>query len=97
MPPALNTPSRHKRGVYAETGKGVDTVIVGVEIVVQNGMCTKVDEAAIRRKVREVVSDTFRGSAELACFAREMHPHIAMALKQALDFPLPVNRYAAPL
>lgn len=38
--------------VFSENGASVDTVIVGGEIVVQSGQCSKIDERAIRRRAR---------------------------------------------
>jgi len=49
----LDSPTYHPLGdiwnhlVMYETGAGVDTVIVGGEIVLRHGKCTRIDEAAI--------------------------------------------------
>jgi 5-methylthioadenosine/S-adenosylhomocysteine deaminase len=83
--------------VFSENGSSVDTVIVGGEIVVEGGKCTKIDEKAIRRKAREAVANSHSGNPELAKFADELSPHIVAAMKETLDEPFPVNRFAAPL
>ncbi len=77
--------------VFSENGARVDTVIVGGEIVVQSGQCTKIDERAIRRRAREAVVDAYPGNPALSKFADELSPHIVDAMKE----PFPVNRFAA--
>jgi cytosine/adenosine deaminase-related metal-dependent hydrolase len=84
--------------VFSENGSSVDTVLVGGEIVVQGGKCTKVDEKEIRRRVREAVARTpLPANPKLAEMAEELSPHIIDAMKETLDVPFPVNRFAAPL
>ena len=41
--------------VFSETGSGVDTVLVGGRVVVREGRLTKVDEAAFRAELAEVM------------------------------------------
>lgn len=83
--------------VFSENGSSVDTVIVGGEIVVRGGQCTKIDERAIRRRARDAVAKDYPGNPDLAKLADELSPHIIEAMKETLDEPFPVNRFAAPL
>lgn len=83
--------------VYAETGAGVDTVLVDGRVVVEGGRVTTVDEARIYARAQEAADrQRARGAAAWA-LAERLAPYVAAACRGAVAAPLPINRFAASL
>lgn len=64
--------SAARQVVYGEAGRGVRTVIVDGEVVLENGRLTRIDEAALREQVEEAMvafRRDFSGVAERAAVA----------------------------
>jgi 5-methylthioadenosine/S-adenosylhomocysteine deaminase len=62
--------------VYAENGSSVRLVMVDGEIVVQDGVCTKVDEAAVLREARTALGAFLTRHAMVEDEARELEPYL---------------------
>jgi hypothetical protein len=78
--------------VYCEPARTVRTVIVGGEVVVQEGLCTKVDESALLRdvaalapEIEEFLSDCAHGAER----AWTLYDH---SYRAGLSHPVPMNR-----
>jgi 5-methylthioadenosine/S-adenosylhomocysteine deaminase len=78
--------------VYCEPARTVHTVIVGGEIVVQEGLCTKIDESALLRdvaalapEIEEFLSDCARGAER----AWTLYDH---SYRAGLSHPVSMNR-----
>lgn len=65
--------------VYSEAGRGVDTVVVNGDVVIENGMSTKIDEAQLRAELTELMP-TFLADLEAA---RDRVEHIRPYLVEA--------------
>jgi 5-methylthioadenosine/S-adenosylhomocysteine deaminase len=61
--------------VYAENGSSVRLVMVNGEIVVQDGACTKIDEAAVLREARTALGAFLTQHALVEEEARELEPY----------------------
>jgi len=81
--------------VYAETGAGVDTVLVDGRVVVERGRVTTVDEDRIYARAQEAADRQRRESAPSWALADRLAPHIAAACRSAVAAPVGVNRFAA--
>jgi len=81
--------------VFAETGRGVDTVIVAGEIVVRGGECTLIDETDLLRRANEVIGERYERDAEMDALADDLHPHVVECLRETLATPLEMDRFAA--
>ncbi len=83
--------------VYAETGAGVETVLIDGRVVLERGRVTGLDETRVYTRAQEA-ADRQRGqSAQAWAFAERIAPHVAAACRAAVAAPYPVNRYAAPV
>ncbi len=81
--------------VYAETGAGVETVIVGGRVVVQGGRVLTVDEAALRRKAQaaaESLRARNRGEWDLV---NRLAPVVGQVCRALCRQPHPINRFAS--
>jgi hypothetical protein len=67
--------------VFAESGRGVRTVVVDGRVVLDNGVCTSVDEAALRAELAEIMTP-FR--ADFETNRRRVQP-VEGALLHALE------------
>jgi guanine deaminase len=83
--------------VYAETGAGVDTVLVDGRVVVQGGRVTTVDEDRIFARAQEAADRQRAQSAQAWAVAERLAPYVAAACRGAVATPLSINRYAAAL
>jgi 5-methylthioadenosine/S-adenosylhomocysteine deaminase len=82
--------------VYAETGAGVDTVLVDGRVVLEGGRVTTVDEARLSARAQEAAErQRARGAAAWA-LAERLAPYVARACRGAVAAPLAINRFAAP-
>ncbi len=83
--------------VYAETGAGVDTVVVDGRIVVERGRVTTVDEDRIYARAQEAADRQRAKSAQAWALAGQLLPYVGAACRAAVAAPLEFNRYAAPV
>ncbi len=83
--------------VYAETGAGVDTVLVDGRVVLDRGRVTTVDEDRIYTRVQEAAERQREKSAQAWALAAELAPYVTAACRAAVATPLAINRYAAPV
>jgi guanine deaminase len=82
--------------VYAETGAGVDTVLVGGRAVVEGGRVLTVDEERIFARAAEAAARQRTQSAEAWQVAQRLRPYVGAACRAAVATPIGFNRYAAP-
>jgi guanine deaminase len=80
--------------VYAETGAGVETVLVDGRLVLERGRVTGLDEDRIYARAQAAADGQRARSAEAWELARRLAPHVAAACRAAVALPLPINRYA---
>lgn len=83
--------------VYAETGAGVETVLVDGRVVLEHGRVTGIDETRVYARAQESADRQRARSAEAWALAERIAPHVAAACRAAVAMPYPVNRYAAPI
>src|SRR5262245_61852808 len=81
--------------VYAETGAGVDTVLVDGKVVVERGRVTTVDEDRIYARARDAAERQRAQSSQASALAAQLAPHVAAACRAAVATPLGFTRYAA--
>jgi 5-methylthioadenosine/S-adenosylhomocysteine deaminase len=96
---AFLAPLNHARNalVYAETGAGVDTVLVDGRVVLAAGRVTTIDEAGLHRRAQQAADRIREGLGAAWTLAERLRPHVAAACRAAVAMPFPVNRYAAPM
>jgi guanine deaminase len=83
--------------VYAETGGDVATVLVGGQVVLDQGRVLTVNEGELQRQAQNA-ADRLRGQNSSAwALAQQLRPYVAAACRAAIASPYPVNRYAAPM
>lgn len=70
--------------VYAENGSSVRLVMVNGEIVVKDGACTKVDEAAVLRDARTALGEFLQRHALVEDEARELEPYLRAVYERCL-------------
>jgi cytosine/adenosine deaminase-related metal-dependent hydrolase len=78
--------------VFAESGRGVRTVVVDGRVVIENGRCTTVDEAALRDELCEIMP-TFR--ADFEANRRQVQPverHLLDGLERVQRVDVGMNR-----
>lgn len=83
--------------VYAESGAGVETVLVDGRVVLEHGRVTTVDEARIFARAQNAADAQRTRSAEAWALAARLAPHVGAACRAAVATPLGINRYAAPI
>jgi guanine deaminase len=83
--------------VYAETGAGVDTVLVDGRIVVQGGRVTTIDEDKIYARAQAAAERQHGASGQARALAGQLAPYVAAACRSAVATPMGINRYAAPV
>ena len=83
--------------VYAETGAGVDTVLVGGRVVVERGRVTTMDEDRIYARAQAAADRQRAQSAQAWTLAGQLAPYVGAACRAAVATPLDFNRYAAPI
>jgi cytosine/adenosine deaminase-related metal-dependent hydrolase len=70
--------------VYAENGSSVRLVMVDGEVVVEDGACTKIDEAAVLREARAVLGDFLTRHALVEADARELEPYLRAVYERCI-------------
>jgi 5-methylthioadenosine/S-adenosylhomocysteine deaminase len=81
--------------VYAETGAAVTTVLVGGQVVLDQGRVLTVDEAQLQRQAQEAAARLQAQNTAAWALAQQLRPYVASACRAAVATPYPVNRYAA--
>jgi hypothetical protein len=85
--------SAARQVVFSETGRAVETVLVGGRPVVRGGKLTTVDEAALAEAVQAIAPE-FRADAEkLAGRNADLTDHLLNANREAWKVPLEFERY----
>lgn len=82
--------------VYCETGGSVRTVMVGGEVVVQDGRLTRVDETALLAEARACASEFADYMARCKTAADDLLPHYRAMYDRALGTPVGMDRWARP-
>lgn len=83
--------------VYAETGADVTTVLVGGQIVLQNGRVLTVDEERLRYRAQEAADQLRLQNSAAWAWAEQLTPYLTAACRAATTTPYPINRYAGPI
>jgi 5-methylthioadenosine/S-adenosylhomocysteine deaminase len=81
--------------VYAESGRGVDTVIVDGEIVVERGRNRRVDEAAFREELAGLMRVCDADYAALARRQAPVVPYLLAAQREVDSLALGLDRFVA--
>lgn len=82
-----------RQAVFSECGRAVDTVLVNGRILVRNGRCTSVNEAALRSQVEDAMGALREEIAAVSARTESLRPQLAEAHRRTWDAPLEVNRY----
>jgi 5-methylthioadenosine/S-adenosylhomocysteine deaminase len=81
--------------VYAENGSSVRLVMVDGDVVVEDGACTKIDEAAVLREARETLGAFLERHARVEDEARELEPYLRAVYERCVgEFRSPVEAHA---
>ncbi len=89
----LNSPARQL--VYAECGRGVDTVLIDGEVVMENRVIKTVDEAALRAEIAAIMPEFRKDAAAVIARNRALARHFAEADARAWAHDLGFSRYIA--
>jgi 5-methylthioadenosine/S-adenosylhomocysteine deaminase len=80
--------------VMYETGASVDTVLVGGEIVVRHGRCTRLNEDDLFAEADELSAHDHAANAEFVAATRAERPAFQPLILEALQRSAPVDRFA---
>jgi cytosine/adenosine deaminase-related metal-dependent hydrolase len=80
--------------VMYESGANVRHVLVEGEVVLRDGRCTRIDEAAILEEAQAISADILRSSEKMLSDAERDAPHVMKLLVDALGRPTDLNRFA---
>jgi cytosine/adenosine deaminase-related metal-dependent hydrolase len=80
--------------VMYETGENVDTVLVGGEVVLRHGRCTKINEEDLLSEAAELAGMDRRLNAPFLATARDERRFFRPLLLSALERPIAINRFA---
>jgi len=79
--------------VYTETGRGVDTVVVGGTVVVDRGRITTIDEDALRREVKDLMRHVTADYENIVRSRQRALPHLLDAHQKVWRTELPLHRF----
>ena len=79
--------------VYTETGRGVETVIVGGRVVVDRGRIATVDEDALRREVKDLMRHVTADYEKAVESRRRALPYLLDGYRKAWRAELPLHRF----
>jgi 5-methylthioadenosine/S-adenosylhomocysteine deaminase len=79
--------------VYCENGSSIEQVMVGGRVVVRDGACTLVDEAAVLEELRELAPEFLARHGRVEEINRVFAPSFAEIHKRCCAVSLPINRY----
>ena len=80
--------------VYAESGRGVHTVLVGGEVVLDAGRLTRLDEAALRAEAATVMPGFLRDYAAQAAGRAAATPYLLDANRRVVQRDVGLERFA---
>jgi 5-methylthioadenosine/S-adenosylhomocysteine deaminase len=80
--------------VYAEAGRGVHTVIVGGEVLLDHGRLTRIDEAALRAEVLDVMAPFHRDFSALRQASAAAIPYLLDANARVAAHDVGLDRFA---
>ncbi len=81
--------------VFCETGGGVDTVLVGGRVVVQDGRVLTVDEAQLVKKVEAAATRLREQNRGEWALADRVAPIVGRICRGLAREPYPLNRYGS--
>jgi 5-methylthioadenosine/S-adenosylhomocysteine deaminase len=79
--------------VHSELGGSVDSVIIGGEVVLENGRFTSIDEAAIHHEAQEIVNRLYAGLPERMARFEAVRPLFRELERKVYETKLPFTRY----
>lgn len=79
--------------VFAEGGRGVHSVMIGGEMVLESGQITSFDETALRAEADAVMPAFRRDYAAQVARAAEATPWLLEANRRVADYPLGFDRF----
>jgi 5-methylthioadenosine/S-adenosylhomocysteine deaminase len=79
--------------VHSELGGSVDSVIIGGDVVLENGRFTSIDEAEIHREAQEIVNRLYAGLPERMARFETVRPLFRELERQVHRTPLHFTRY----
>ncbi len=85
--------SAARQVVFAESGRGVHSVMIGGEMVMEAGRLTTIDEAALRREAAELMPAFRRDYAAQAARAAVATPWLLEANRAVAAHPLGLDRF----
>ena len=91
----LNEPRNHI--VYSENGSSVETVIVDGEIVLRDGLLTKIDEEALLDEFRELAPELLAKHAPQEEQNQVFIPYLQEVYKRCAAVDLGINRYGSDM
>jgi cytosine/adenosine deaminase-related metal-dependent hydrolase len=80
--------------VLYDSGAAVDTVLVGGDVVVRQGRCTRVNEADLMAEADEFARYDEAANAEFFAVVKAERPAFQPLIVEALQRPAPVDRFA---
>ena len=79
--------------VYGETGRGMRHVWVAGDLIVENGRCTRVDEAEVSRKLDDLMGVVRQDLDKLMRESAEVEPYLRDIYQRAFGVDLGYNRH----
>lgn len=79
--------------VHSELGGSVESVIIGGEVVLENGRFTSIDEAEIHREAQEIVNRLYAGLPERMARFEAVRPLFRELERKVYQTKLPFTRY----
>jgi cytosine/adenosine deaminase-related metal-dependent hydrolase len=80
--------------VYSENGSSIEQVMVDGRVVVRDGVCTHIDEAAVLEELRELAPEFLARHGRAEDINRAFAPYFAEIHKRCCATALPINRYS---
>ncbi|MGH2404432.1 MAG: amidohydrolase family protein, partial [bacterium] len=90
----LHDPPNHL--VYCETGRNVDTVLVGGRVVVAGGRVTTVNADAVYREVTALMPEFMRMLDRAYAASRRLEPLVRQVYERCQQSLPEMNRFATP-
>ncbi len=79
--------------MHSELGGSVDSVIIGGDVVLENGRFRSIDEAEIHREAQEIVNRLYAGLPERMVRFEAVRPLFRELERQVHRTPLHFTRY----
>jgi 5-methylthioadenosine/S-adenosylhomocysteine deaminase len=79
--------------VHSELGGSVESVIIGGDVVLENGRFTAIDEAEIHREAQDIVSRLYAGLPDRMARFEAVRPLFRKLEQQVYRTPLSFTRY----